>query len=340
MHHETNMSTSLNLEKENPNTAALELGGMVVGRLVEVNKSNDKLKTLGYQWHHKIMGDEDLDSTVAGIVDQEVFPGYNTLVEPGKHKEYEKKYGEYAVLHRVFNDFDLPKILKNGLLSTNERLRRDGSVTGRASKMDILTGGAESVFTSTVSEKSLMTGDYDTQIRTVGTTTIVIKPEILDRLDWYAYPDGKQGGSTKLADLEKRVSADEMFARLEVEGYYGFGGNGSEQMFKTGIPVEAFAAIATNSPEHRESILAQLRSEGITEINGRPIEDFVQIAQQVSQMIDMSHNRKPREYDPTRYTPESTFEYEYESVDIRAGNILDDDYAMTFAEEFDIKDLD
>ena len=77
----------------------------------------------------------------------------------------------------------------------------------------------------------------------------------------------------------------------------------NEQMFRTGIPVEAIAGVSVGSPEHRERLITSLHVSGITEVNGVLVEDFVQIAGRLSQIIDVAHGRPAREYKP----PEPTY---------------------------------
>ena len=81
----------------------------------------------------------------------------------------------------------------------------------------------------------------------------------------------------------------------------------NEQMFRTGIPVEAIAGVSVGSPEHREQLITSLHESGITEVNGVPVEDFVQIAGRLSQIIDVAHGRPPREYTPPQ-RPEASNE--------------------------------
>jgi hypothetical protein len=270
-------------------------------------KSPDRLseteyKVARYAWHHKIEDGAEADVPVDKLVRQEVFPGYSTIVEPGKHQEYESRHGEFALIHQVSSDVVLPKLLRNGLLATHERFRRGVKAVGMSSEADLGTGGADSVFVRTVTEASLKDGKDDES--TCDNTVLVLKPELMDRTDWYAYA-GDQYGTTDPSTFDTRLTPDGLLERLGEQGWGWMTSN--EQMFRTGIPVEAIAGVSVGSPEHREQLITSLHESGITEVNGVPVEDFVQIAGRLSQIIDVAHGRPPREYTPPQ-RPEASNE--------------------------------
>lgn len=266
-------------------------------------KSPDRLseaeyKVARYLWHHKIAEGAEAYLPLDQLVRKEVFPGYSTIVEPGKFKEYERRHGEVALIHQVQNDAVLPKLLRNGLVATHERFRRGVKAVGMSSEADLGTGGADSVFVRTVTEKSLKDGKDDES--TYDNTVLVLKPELMDRTDWYAYADD-QYGTTYPSTFDTRLTPDGLLERLGEQGWGWMTSN--EQMFRTGIPVEAIAGVSVGSPEHRERLITSLHVSGITEVNGVLVEDFVQIAGRLSQIIDVAHGRPAREYKP----PEPTY---------------------------------
>ncbi len=274
-------------------------------------KSPDRLseteyKVARYTWHHKIEEGEEAYVPVGKLVRQEVFPGYSTIVETGKSEEYERRHGEIALIHQVQNDAVLPKLLRNGLVATHERFRRGVKAVGMSSEEDLGTGGADSVFVRTVTEKSLKDGKDDES--TYDNTVLVLKPELMDRTDWYAYAND-QYGTTDRSTFDTRLTPDGLLERLGEQGWGWMTSN--EQMFRTGIPVEAIAGVSVGSPEHREQLITSLHESGITEVNGVPVEDFVQIAGRLSQIIDVAHGRPAREYKP----PEPTYNNETNSND-------------------------
>lgn len=257
--------------------------------------SEVKYKVARYAWHHKIEDGTGANIPVDKLVRQEVFPGYSTIVEPGKYEEYERRHGEYALTHYVSSDRMLPKILKNGLMATHERFRRGVKAIGMSSEADLSTGGADSVFVRTVTEQSLRGGSSDDS--TYDNTIIILKPELMDRTDWYTYAQD-QYGTTDPSVFDARLSPESLLAQLNRRGWRQMTAN--EQMFRTGIPIEAMAGVSVGSPEHREDLIKSLYESGITEVNGAPVEDFIKVAERLSQIIDIAHGRPPRKYEPPR----------------------------------------
>jgi hypothetical protein len=266
--------------------------------------SEDPYKIARYAWHHKIEDGSVANTPLEKLVREEVFPGYSTIVEPGKSEDYERKHGELALIHKVASDAMLPNMLTNGLLATRERLGRGVKSIGMSSERDLATGGADSVFVRTVTEKSLRGGMYDAD--TYDATTIVLKPELMDRTDWYAY-DSDKYGTTEPSTFDTRLAPNDLLERLGERGWGLMTHN--EQMFRTGISVEAIAGVSVGSLEHRKLLITSLHESGVAEVNGMPVEDFVQVAGRLSQIIDIAHGRPPREYTP----PEQVHRDEYKT---------------------------
>ena len=114
-----------------------------------------------------------------------------------------------------------------------------------------------------------------------------MRPEIMDRTDWYAYQHDHYG-TTRESDFAGRQSPDELF---EAQRRYGYMGS-NEQMYRTGIPLEMIAGVAV-SEDQRGMVISECQRAGITEVNGIPIEKFIVTAERVSDFIDIAHGRKP-----------------------------------------------
>jgi hypothetical protein len=193
-----------------------------------------------YRWHHRT---EDGPPSLAEIEEikalkrKEVFPGYHTMVSEGKHLQYEEAYGEFAAYHSVFSIDSLASILQNGgLMSSHERYSRGLILSGTSTKADFTTGGADSVFTRTIAERARL----DAFDERPGQITLVFKPEIYDRTDWYAYEDDQYGATD--SRFKERKSPEELLAS-QLEAYRST----NEQMFRTGIALEDIAAIAVTT---------------------------------------------------------------------------------------------
>lgn len=230
-----------------------------------------KYKIARYRWQYAIT-DELTPKQVeqAEKLDrEEVFPGYTTFVERGKHQEYLSEYGEdVRAVHdlRTGSAKSIYRILTQGLMCTTERYSRGVMRKGMSSATDIDTGGADSVFTRIANEaqRGMMNG-----------SVVVFKPEIFDRTDWYSY-GGDTYGSTDDESFARRLSPDAIFTRTT--GPTNFYPSGNEQMFRTGIGANFVESIEVDS-YFRDEIITELRSMGLEEIGGRPIEEVVVLRQ-------------------------------------------------------------
>ena len=183
-------------------------------------------KIARYQWQYKL--DElspDQVERAEKMTRKEVFPGYSTFVEPGKHNEYLAKYGEDVRAVHMLNSMSVDsvyRVLTTGLMSTTERFSRGVVKNGISSVLDIDSGGADNVFTR------IMNAEQRGKIQN---HAVVLKPEIFDRTDWYAY-NVDSYGSTNEAHFAGRLAPEEIFQRTmgDLDHYSA----DNEQMFSYG----------------------------------------------------------------------------------------------------------
>ena len=218
------------------------------------------------KWQYKL---EDLNAEQLGraekLTRREVFPGYSTYVENGKHEEYLAKYGEDVRAVHMLNSMSADsvyRVLTTGLMSTTERFSRGVVKNGISSVLDIDSGGADNVFTR------IMNAEQRSKIQN---HAVVLKPEIFDRTDWYAY-NVDSYGSTNEAHFAGRLAPEEIFQRTMGDLKHYSADN--EQMFRTGIGVEYIEAIEVDELD-RDELLEGLREKGLSEVNGRPIEEVI-----------------------------------------------------------------
>jgi hypothetical protein len=218
------------------------------------------------KWQYKL---EDLDVEQLGraekLTRREVFPGYSTYVENGKHEEYLAKYGEDVRAVHMLNSMSVDsvyRVLTTGLMSTTERFSRGVVKNGISSVLDIDSGGADNVFTR------IMNAEQRSKIQN---HAVVLKPEIFDRTDWYAY-NVDSYGSTNEAHFAGRLAPEEIFQRTMGDLKHYSADN--EQMFRTGIGVDYIEAIEVDELD-RDELLEGLREKGLSEVNGRPIEEVI-----------------------------------------------------------------
>ena len=218
------------------------------------------------KWQYKL---EDLNAEQLGraekLTRREVFPGYSTYVENGKHEEYLAKYGEDVRAVHMLNSMSVDSVylvLTTGLMSTTERFSRGVVKNGISSVLDIDSGGADNVFTR------IMNAEQRSKIQN---HAVVLKPEIFDRTDWYAY-NVDSYGSTNEAHFAGRLAPEEIFQRTMGDLKHYSADN--EQMFRTGIGVDYIEAIEVDELD-RDELLEGLREKGLFEVNGRPIEEVI-----------------------------------------------------------------
>lgn len=218
------------------------------------------------KWQYKL---EDLNAEQLGraekLTRQEVFPGYSTYVENGKYEEYLAKYGEDVRAVHMLNSMSVDsvyRVLTTGLMSTTERFSRGVVKNGISSVLDIDSGGADNVFTR------IMNAEQRSKIQN---HAVVLKPEIFDRTDWYAY-NVDSYGSTNEAHFAGRLAPEEIFRRTMGDLKHYSADN--EQMFRTGIGVDYIEAIEVDELD-RDELLEGLYQKGLSEVNGRPIEEVI-----------------------------------------------------------------
>lgn len=235
-----------------------------LGEVSEAAERDYKIARL--KWQYKLEG---LDAEQLGraekLTRREVFPGYSTYVENGKHEEYLAKYGEDVRAVHMLNSMSVDsvyRVLTTGLMSTTERFSRGVVKNGISSVLDIDSGGADNVFTR------IMNAEQRSKIQN---HVVVLKPEIFDRTDWYAY-NVDFYGSTNEAHFAGRLAPEEIFQRTMGDLKHYSADN--EQMFRTGIGVDYIEAIEVDELD-RDELLEGLYQKGLFDVNGRPIEEVI-----------------------------------------------------------------
>ncbi len=357
------------------NELFIDLFEVPEGLAIPDKEAEKAYKLARYAWHHKLDAldpDVDWESIEGKLSRQEVAPGYYTMVEEGKHKEYEDKFSPCAVFHSIGDLGVVPKILKaGGLFSTHERYRRGLQLSGWSSVKDLEEGGGDSVFTRTLSEDGIKASRDQKLTEFMGASAfLVFNPRVLDRTDWYAYETDRYG-STKPTFFEKRLSPKELLETQKQWTSKSFGNSDNEVMFRLGMSLQDVEAIACpydsetgwqavvrtgleemgidkikgipveeiisqgaettrislekagiNSlferpvgliigmGDARDQILKLLRDQGITEIKGKPIEQFVVYAERTSDLVDLSHGRQARSMKKAEVLEEEAFTIE------------------------------
>lgn len=218
------------------------------------------------KWQYKIEGELSVEEKERAerLERKEVFPGYSTLVEEGKHLEYLEKYGDdLRAIHNMglVSNEDLKMVLTQGLMCTTERFSRGLMRGGLSSMRDMDSGGADNVFTRIMSKEKRSE---------LGGIVLILKPEIFDRTDWYSYSSDTYG-STDQSEFKKRMSPDEVFDFVANSGDYI---RNNEQMFRMGIGAEYIEGVEVDG-QFREEMIEKLHARGLHELNGKKIEEVI-----------------------------------------------------------------
>lgn len=140
-------------------------------------------------------------------------------------------------------------------MATEERPRVLGSsVEGMSSTSDQQHGSSGFVFTRQNQSKSSLGSD--------GQPMIVVDPTTALRTSTYAFDSDNYG------EIDNRKTG----AHFNPKQMYGHSGSGNEMMVKHEAPVYA---VIFGSSSAAKAEIERLHSEGITEINGRKVEDIV-----------------------------------------------------------------
>lgn len=228
--------------------------------------AEQEYKEARYKWQHIIPGELSPEQVERAerLEREEVFPGYSTLVEKGKHREYLEQYGEdMRAIHHLHTGSakSIHRILTQGLMCTTERYSRGIIRNGMSSAVDMDTGGADSVFTRIMNES---------QRNSMHGATVVFKPEVFDRTDWYSYKSDTYG-STDNISFSSRLSPDAIFSKILNPNECT---HNNEQMFRTGIGADYVESISVDPYEY-DGVISELRSMGLEEIDGKPIEEII-----------------------------------------------------------------
>lgn len=203
---------------------------------------------------------------------EEVWPGYSTYIDDEQAEEAVKGGVKYVWSGVNSADSVVAIIKSGGLASTKERMISGNFVAGASSYDDMCSGGADGVFTRLGVEVSREKFGYSFCGKGY---RIEINPHVLGRMDWYSY-SGDEYGSTKDGTFQKRRSLERMVK--EEKKHYNVN---NEIIFREGISSDKFIGINCDTESKRQELLDTFRREGITEVNGVPVEKFVKVKEEV-----------------------------------------------------------
>lgn len=213
----------------------------------------------------------------------EVYPGFFTVLDPALAQEAGAAGARY--LYSTADDAGrVAQILKAGQKSSVTRFGEGLLIPGKSSDDDLGTGGATSVFsrlvTASVIDQARRAQAFSPalQEKTKDQTTfndwdgtrpykLILDRSVLGRTDWYGYTADKFG-STKLMRPQNRGVA----IIQAIDRDYG---KSNEIMFPVGNAPRFLRGVSAPSEEHKAELIAELQQQGISEINGRSLEEAI-----------------------------------------------------------------
>lgn len=232
-----------------------ELQGLT-GQALE-DKLDDIIRDLGIS-----------DARINGVELRKICEGYATYYDPAQAAAMKKAGADYVWSGVRSPDAVVGVVKSGGMSATNRRTFSGMRMTGSSPSDDMISGGADSVFTRLgVSGK----GNRFNNSYCGGPFRIIIDEKELGRTDWYAY-DFDNYGRTDASNMTARLPAVD-FAKKMTQSYK----SSNEIMFRQGIPTSSFTEIVCESTGDRADLIAKFKAEGITEINGVPLSKFIKV---------------------------------------------------------------
>ena len=187
------------------------------------------------------------------------------------------KHSLGGLLYNVEQDVRVDRIssffLGNKLRSQTQRRLKGDMGEGISEHTDVRTGGADYVFVRPSMRPLEDAGQYS--------GTIVFKPDsLLRRMDYYGYGDDSYG--VKNPELMRQYLRTKDGTNTRFPNTFDEilnPDNSTEMMFQHSIDSKDIWSISTN-PSDRDLVIAKLKGLGITEWEGRKIEDVIILAQE------------------------------------------------------------
>lgn len=256
---------------------------------------------------------------------EEVADGYQTYVLEGRGERLRQKYGDFVLTHLLYGGFgktmeeqaqtmakSLKRTFEEGLNSTEERYGRGVIFSGQSSDADLVTGGAASVFTRIMTKDVLPLTDPG--------VVLLLKPELMDRVDYYCYLSD-QFGATYEDTMKGRLAPDmimQILGSKSLEDEYDPQKRAAawmyrqqtypfhnEVMFHAGIGPQYIQGVMVPNARFGRQLIAALRAMGVEGLNGIALENLIvnredldeELAIQSAEMGELLNAGYPEEED-------------------------------------------
>lgn len=205
------------------------------------------------------------------LILEEVFDGYSTYMDYDAVKTYRKAGMEYIWSGVRSKEGIIAMIKSGGMQASRRRLANGFMGNGSSVGSDMSTGGADSVFTRIATRGSYAGQNKYVRSYCGGNYQIIFKDDVMARTDWYAYEGDEFGDIGYIGTYKSKPAVD--FVK-SMNSYYNAN---NEIMFRHGIRLEDWAAIDTGNIQNKNRLIRELNKEGITEINGIPLDKFIRV---------------------------------------------------------------
>lgn len=205
---------------------------------------------------------------IDGLRYEEVAPGHFTVYDPHAAEELKQAGLRYAY-STVSSPDHVLSILKNGQKATVTRWAEGALIEGMSSMEDLGSGGAQGVFSR------LVTDAAHEQSWTGRTYKIILKPELLGRLDIWGWPDDQFGQSW---DLSPRNFGKKLLEDVGLEDSYN---DYNEIVSPVGNGPQWIAAVVATSAHDRTKLISHLEKQGYKPPHGKKLENFVVLAPEI-----------------------------------------------------------
>ncbi len=247
-----------------------ELVKMGIGGLAYNNDSIPYSKFQDEEWLDEKLKKYDLEQYVEGATIQNTFQGKQSVVIADQDKI--KEAGNLF----VYSSIGIGTAFNHGKYRIGAGARLDRYITGfgekGASAADDEIKGGGSVAFLRIGREAMGNNPWGWQSDPDDKILAIYHPRTMQRTDIRAYDDDAYG-KTNLGSEDYSATYSSKHKNLKVT----IGSN--EIDFENGISTNDMAGICCPSASKRKQLLDMWKKEGIEEINGIPIEDFVVVYQ-------------------------------------------------------------
>jgi hypothetical protein len=213
----------------------------------------------------------------------ETIPGHMTHVLPGRHKTIAG--GKFkGFFHGISDEQAVLGILKAGILGINERTLSGLELTGTSVGSDISSGSGDGILTYALCQKSIDKNFNLSDPSFSHWVQAIIAPEEADRLDLYMHTGDHFGAWNE--DDHNWTSIDSFSNTINYMQMYGSNLDSHEVSFRKGINKNKILRIACKDNASREKIIKSAKKEGIHEVNGVPIDEFIMVCRTTKEVDD------------------------------------------------------